>query len=282
MGAPMFAVSDFRAVNYANTWTRPPLDVYGQVPLSHFDGVDVNGQWTVGDSTISAQLFAGKSSTTWDRDPVDVSGLRGVNVTAELGGEWTLRLGHAVSKLSFRPQGLAELLQVIESTPFASVAAQLGANRRPASFSGVGIGYDNGSLLASAEYTRRRTETGLTSDTTGWYGSLGYRLGKFTPYVVLSSLKVDASNVDNTIPKDVDPDLTALSAAVDGIVAENANGQRTHAIGVRWDVVRNAAVKLQFERIRTTGGVGQLIAPRPGFGDGARVGVWSLSFDFVF
>ena len=38
MGAPFFAVSDFRDVGYANTALRPPKDVYDQVPVSHFDG----------------------------------------------------------------------------------------------------------------------------------------------------------------------------------------------------------------------------------------------------
>lgn len=282
IGAPTFAVSDFREVNYANTWTRPPLDVYGQFPISHFDGADVIGQWSVADSTVSAQVFAGKASASWDREPIDLSRLRGFNLTAELEGGWTLRLGHAMSKLSLQTAGLPELLQILNATPFTDVARQLDANGRNASFSGAGIGYDNGSLLASAEYTRRRAETGIVADTTGWYGSIGYRLGKFTPYLVASRLKVDSSNLVNTIPKGVDPDLTALSSAVDSIAAATANGQRTQALGVRWDAVRNVAVKLQYERIRTVGGIGQLIAPQPGFGDGARIGVLTLSADFVF
>ena len=38
---PVFLVSDFRQVGYANTWIRPPVEVYGQVPLDNVDGVDV-------------------------------------------------------------------------------------------------------------------------------------------------------------------------------------------------------------------------------------------------
>ncbi len=43
---PVFLVSDFRQVGYANTWIRPPIEVYGQVPLDNVDGLDVlyNGE----------------------------------------------------------------------------------------------------------------------------------------------------------------------------------------------------------------------------------------------
>ena len=63
MGAPFFAVSDFRDVGYANTWLRPPIDVYGQVPVSHFDGVDVNWSTQVAGKSVSLQVFGGESSS---------------------------------------------------------------------------------------------------------------------------------------------------------------------------------------------------------------------------
>ena len=43
-------MSDFRDVGYANTTVRPNLDVYGQVPVSYFDGADAAYQMDVGNS----------------------------------------------------------------------------------------------------------------------------------------------------------------------------------------------------------------------------------------
>jgi len=56
MGAPFFMVSDFRDVGYANTTVRPNLDVYGQVPVSYFDGADAAYQMDVGSVTVTSTV----------------------------------------------------------------------------------------------------------------------------------------------------------------------------------------------------------------------------------
>ncbi len=64
MGAPFFMISDFRDVGYANTPIRPPLDVYGQVPVSQFEGADATYQWALGSSTtVNATVFAGDAAS---------------------------------------------------------------------------------------------------------------------------------------------------------------------------------------------------------------------------
>ena len=56
MGAPFFAVSDFRDVGFANVALRPPTDVYNQVPVSHFDGADASYQTNTSIGTVTGQL----------------------------------------------------------------------------------------------------------------------------------------------------------------------------------------------------------------------------------
>lgn len=281
MGAPFFAVSDFREVNYANTWTRPPIDVYGQVPLSHFDGADAAVRWTLGEATLNAQVLAGRSKGASERTHITLDDLRAVNLTAEFGGGWTLRVGHSAGRLTMQPAELLPLLEALSASSFADVAQQLDARHKQASFSGLGLGFDEGRWIAAAEYTRRRTES-FVADTTGWFASFGVRFGRFTPYGVVSRLRADDSNVDNTVPKGVDDGLTALSTSVDEVLARQGGSQKTAAMGVRWDAARNLAVKLQHERIRIESGAGLTAQPRPGFGPGARLNATSLSVDFVF
>lgn len=281
IGLPAFAVSDFRDVNYANTWMRPPIDVYGQVAVSHLDGADLNWQWVLGDATINTQLFAGKSSSVYTQSKIKLDNVVGFNTTVELDGGWTLRLGHVRTKLTVENPALGGLLTTLAATPFASVGEQIDPTKKAATFTGLGLTYDDGPWVISGEYTRRKTES-YVSDTTGWYGSMGYRMGKFTPYVVLSSLKVDDSNVVNTVPKGVSAPLDGLSAAVDGVVATQALGQKTTSLGVRWDAYRNTAFKLQYDRIRTDGGRGLFSNVQPGFANSGAVNVYAASVDFVF
>lgn len=281
MGGPFFAVSDFRDVGYANTWLRPPIDVYGQVPVSHFDGADVTWQTTVAGKALTLQAIGGKSASYVERTKVEIDSLVGVNATLELVDGLNLRLGHVTGKLTVNSSTLNQLVGVLRQTPFASVGNQLDPNDKRASFSGVGLTYDEGNWLVLAEYTKRKTQT-FIPDSTGWYTTVGYRVGTFTPYVTFSRLKMDSSNVDNTIPAAVVlPGMQApLRALVDGTTAAQSTPQKTVALGVRWDARRNMAVKAQFDSIRTTG-AGQFYRAEPGFSN-KRVNVFSLAVDFVF
>ena len=63
IGAPLFAVSDFRSIGYSNLWLRTPIDVYGQVPFSHFDGADAIYQDTIGSTTLTGQVFDGNTDS---------------------------------------------------------------------------------------------------------------------------------------------------------------------------------------------------------------------------
>lgn len=279
MGGPFFAVSDFRDVGYANTWLRPPIDVYGQVPVSHFDGADVTWQTTVAGKALTLQAIGGKSSSYVEGTKVEIDSLIGFNATLELIDGLNLRLGHVTGKLTVNSPTLNQLVGVLRQTPFASVGNQLDPNDKRASFSGLGLTYDAGDWLVLAEYTKRKTQT-FIPDTTGWYTTVGYRIGSFTPYVTFSRLKTDSSNVDNTIPASVVVGGLPLSAVVDGSIAAQSTPQKTVALGVRWDAWRNVAVKAQFDSIRTTG-AGQFYRAEPGFAN-KRVNVFSLAVDFVF
>jgi Gram-negative porin len=282
MGAPFFAVSDFRDVGYSNTWLRPPIDVYGQIPVSNFDGVDALYQTSLGSATVSLQVLAGESTAYVLRTKAKQKEAVGFNATAEFDGGITLRLGHIQGKLSIYSDGLSALTAGLQAVPLDSVSSvgdQLSTKSKDVSFTGIGLAVDRGNWLFNAEYTMRRTDTYIP-DTTGWYTTLGYRVGKFTPYLTVSRIKVDDSNVDNTIPLGVSDELTGLKAVVDGLLGSQRIAQKTVALGVRWDAMRNVAVKAQFDRIRPDT-VGLFTRTQAGFG-GGHVNVYSLSVDMVF
>lgn len=280
MGGPFFAVSDFRDVGYANTWLRPPVDVYGQVPFSHFDGGDLSYQTRLGGATLNLQVLAGSAKDTYERTDLKFKSMTGFNSTAEFDG-FTLRLGHVQGKVTVESATLKQLVAGLASVPVPGVPAvgqQLSANGKDASFTGVGLTFDMNDVIGSFEYTMRRTDS-YVADTDGWYVTLGYRLGAFTPYATVSEVKRKDSNVNNTIPA-LTPQLAVLKATVDAVVADQNISQKSVGLGMRWDAMRNVAVKAQFDRVKPTG-VGLFNSPKPGFG-GKNVNVYSLSVDTVF
>lgn len=278
MGAPFFAISDFRAVGFANTTLRPPQDVYSQVPVSHFDGADASYQTNVGLGTLTLQAFGGKSGETYERVDVKLKSLYGVNATLETDSGLTLRFGHASGKLTVKSTSLATLVTTLRATPFASVGNELDATDKKASFTGVGLTWDQGEWLLNAEYTQRRVSTYLP-DTNGWYLTVGRRFGNWTPYASASQIKSVSTNVNNTVVA-ATPQLAQLRGIVDATVASQQLNQKTLAIGTRWDFARNFAVKVQLDHVRPQGDA-FFVQVQPAF-SGRTVNVFSAAVDMVF
>lgn len=284
IGFPVFSVSDFRDVNFANLWTRPPLDVYGQVPLSHFDGADVIWDWPVGNAVLSTQFLMGQSRSSFQGMAIQSNSLVGMNATADFSNGIKLRFGQVKSKLSIQENEYFPILMtILPEIGFGNLAEQLNPYRRDSIFSGLGISYDEGRWIAMAEYTTRRND-GFLSDTSAWYATVGHRFGNITPYITLGQRTVDSSNVVNVIPVTPIPELETLRLVIDDVIGTQRIGQRTVAIGLRWDVHRNISLKTQLEHVRTekSGGrfpSGQFINLKPGFQGATLLGI---SLDVLF
>lgn len=351
MGAPFFMISDFRDVAYTGTAVRPNLEVYGQVPVSQFEGADASYEMNLGATTLTSSVWAGNTkanyATALTGDPTDQITLKravGVNFMADLGNGLTLRAGYSHGKLSIDSasarlvsegasqvvngaQGYAALAPgaagatsgatsaaITASIPGALAnadgAAQVNDLLNPqgvdSSFTGIGLSYDQDNWVASLEYTKRKTKS-FVADTTGWYGLVGYRVGKFTPYVGYAKLTTDrtsANPVQTNILADsagadsnfdglaaaVNQGVSDLSAGVSMFMASQLVNQNTSTLGVRWDVHSGLAVKAQLDRItKDANSVGTFLVPDPSVASGQAfiaskkvINVISLSVDFVF
>lgn len=332
IGAPYFMISDFRDVGYANTAIRPPLDVYGQVPVSSFDGADASYQMELGGTNVTTTLWGGNSraefsssltsgGTAVDPSVIHIKNTIGLNLQAELENGLTFRFGHAGGALSVDSSvasqlmaGAAGLASQLSATPFAAGTAADAATVRNtlttegarASFTGIGMAYDQNNIVLATEFTKRKVKKGYIPSTTGWYALGGYRFGNFLPYVIVSKIKVDDPN--STMPA-----LAGLRAvAASGLVpaqartgAANVIGgtqavlnsqkleQKTLSVGVRWDVTRSLALKTQFDRVtKPAGSNGLFLVPDLGadiakgnssfLNTKKNINVISVAVDFVF
>lgn len=335
MGAPYFAISDFRDVGYANVWVRPPLDVYGQVPVSQVEGLDISHQMNIGPVTLTSTLWGGDSHSQFavkkynGADPltnpsdVDIKRQLGFNLNAEIDGGWTVRAGRVRGKLTaastggralvaaLKGQGSATAAQyyaianAIGKGQYWSDAAYLlgdGISNKEATFTGLAVTYDPGDYVVNLEYTKRTTDS-YVSDTTGWYGSFGYRIGKFTPYIGVSQLKSDRRS-DNpltvggqaVIGGSDSPTIQGYKAAynagilpayvanINAILNTQKLDDKTVTIGTRWDISNGLALKAQFDQIsKPENSSGVLNSGTTSFvSESRKIRVLSLSADFVF
>lgn len=290
MGLPIFLISDYRNVGYANTWVRPPVDVYNQVAASSFNGLDMLWKMSLGDNTLSVQPYAGESKSKLPTG-IDIrfKKVLGVNATYEM-GSWLFRAGYIGTDITADSQGLTAVFGAMRGVaanpalpasvrdPWGKAANELEVKDKKASFAGLGATYDDGKLLFQGEYTQRRTDS-LIEDTNGWYTTLGYRFGDFTPYISYADVHTKLNTAADNLPTPT-AGLAGLKAAA--IDVKGGADQSTTSIGMRWNAWKNVALKAQFDRVETEVGKDQFFAaPKPGFA-GKSVNVYTVAVDFIF
>lgn len=295
MGLPVFMISDYRNVGYANNMLRPPAEVYSQVPFGSIDGIDATWQKSFGATTLSTQLAFGRIEAPLSGN-IHVEGkhLLALNVVAEH-GPLTLRMGRSEGKISVTDS--ASLNTLVGSLRAAgngyrfpeliALAGQIEANEKKATFTSIGLTLDWNDIVVQSEFAKRTTEAYI-NDTSSWYVMGGYRIGQFLPYYSHSKLSVDDAIV-NTVPAACPagypaactPTMQALSAGVSRlpVTGIGQGEQSTDTIGVRWDFASSVALKVQVDRVKPVG-AGLLANAKPGFKGPVTVG--AVALDFVF
>lgn len=298
MGLPVFMISDYRNVGYANTMVRPPAEVYSQVPFDSIDGIDGTFQHSIGATSVTAQLALGRTKAALNAAGsvvhLQTELVSALNLVAE-NGPLTVRVGHARTKASIDDStSLNALLGGLRGAgagyhfaQLAPLADALSVSNKQFSFSSAGAILDWNQLLLQGEYAKRKSDS-YVNDTTSWYLMAGYRIGKFLPYASHASLKSDRS-VTNTVPAACPagypaactPTMQALSAGVTRVSSTGTQGQQsTDTIGVRWDFYRSAALKVQIDRVSPQHGQGLFVMPAASFSGPVTVG--AVAVDFVF
>lgn len=262
---PLYMYSDYLEVGYAQPWANPPADVYTIVPVSSYDGIDVLYDTDLGDASLSLQASYGHDTDDAEDNPlgVDVEFNNTLGMSATLSyEEWVFRGTYFVTELKSGDVALPD----VPAQPFETF------DNEKAEFAGVGISYDNGSLLAISEYTISKVE-GKYSDTKSGYITLGYRINAFTPYVNYSFLET------------TDNDERAPTSAIDApnLVASSAfNWERTtYSVGSRYDISSNLALKVDVTYATDFGDTHGALPVHAGEDFDDTI-VYTVSFDAVF
>ena len=272
---PVFMVSDYRQVGYSNTWMRPPIEIYGQIPFDSDDGADVLYSTSLGRADISTQVFYGKTDATLPLGPLESRKNFGYNVNVTL-GPITVHAGRSQSSLTSNAASVNQLLAQVGAAGFPALANRLAVVNVPFEFTDYGFNYAGTHVVLQGELTKE-TFGGYLASTDAEYLLAGYRVGKFTPYGIFARQKITSERTDTTIPQ-VGP-LIPLAEAVNQLINSVGADQHTISAGVRWDFHESLDLKLQFDRVSAQGN-GLFINPQPGFH--GPVDVLGLALDFVF
>jgi hypothetical protein len=275
-----FMISDVQEVGFANNMIRPPIEMYGQVPMKIADGADVNYQQVFGDATLSAQLIAGVStgkmavggSVLNFRSP-----LWGVNAGVEY-GPFTMRGAYLHTRFENNDfAGLNNVLRGVVGAGFPQLAADLTTvNGKVISFRSVGMTMDWNDIVVQAEYGQRRAgEPVYIADNNAGYFQIGYRIGKVLPYYARAKLSQAGRSV--TLPASFSANRLFQTVNTGFLTTSN---QHTDILGARWDFAKGLDLKVQIDRIQPEKKSGLLI-----FGPAVMtkpVTAIAVAVDFVF
>lgn len=294
--APVFMVSESRAIGYANTTVRLAPDVYQLAPISYVEGGAITWRFTMGDALIRANFTSGsvdqKLTVSGElRDyHFDINMLNGEVET----GDARYRIGYSAVVADLQSPainaldgGVSFLAQ--SGIPGASLLREnIDFIGNDVGFLDLGYEFDHDNLFVQAEYVWRDADSETIQDQEAGYVLGGYRLGSWMPFVQYSRMdsKIDRSHLPAIDLDDVSPSLqTTVSRLNAGITAIRRPQERsTWAIGARWDLQENIALKLQADRIsKDADRLSYFVNDTPEFVAKAKaVNIYSATLDFIF
>ncbi|MES2299312.1 MAG: hypothetical protein V4582_19890 [Pseudomonadota bacterium] len=294
--APIFLMSDYRNLNYAQTMVRPPSDAYVVNPITHQDGVSAAWKRRFSRGALLLEGFYGKTSVQFAQGTVDFSGLWGV-AAKWTQGPFVLRAGQVQARLAVQAPAISAGVAAIASLPasYCSNCAGVGEitqlERSDVTIWTVGAVYERDDWLVHAEWMRHSGGSIAIGQVESAWLMGGYRMGAFTPYVSVSQYMTGTPNpalrAGPAAPPAVRAQLDYLN--VSNLAAGNAD-RKSASLGLRWDVREKMALKFQFDHVRARapqiGTNATMVVPTSLLGkasgfDGS-IEVFTLNLDFAF
>ncbi len=286
---PLLLYSDNYKVGYAQHWLRAPVEVYRLIPLTSSDGIDMLYRIKHGKFQHTLQLAYGDNTRRAPEggvvrirqgwlisDTVDIGPL---TVHATAAGSHTTIDVTPYNELFNGYRLVAKGLLPGDAAAAQAIINKYEPDHRITTFYSMGASYDPGKWFVTSELAQVNSKS-VFGTRFAWYATGGYRIGKFLPYLTYTYAKA-RSPLSDPGAASVDPTVQALNAGLNKALAY-APEQKTLAIGARWDIARNAALKVQFDHTRIAeNSFGTLQSTRQ-TPQGTRLNVFSISMDWVF
>ena len=219
---PFYYYSDFIDVGYAYHWVRPPVDIY-TLPIKSYEGLGLSLAHVVGSWELSSQFLVGsgseKNSLIGD---LTMNSIVGAEVKAA--NSWLeVRSAYSVAEIFTRGTTTNEDNPINVTFFSASAHMEFSAFFLTAEFSEI----------ATDEYIEVNPLSSIDS-TPGYFVSMGYQLGDFTPHITFADTKTKQTG-------DLNPFLADLDA-----------GTQTTTVGLRWDFHPSADFKFEYSSQKDT------------------------------
>lgn len=277
--------------DYAQLPIRAPQEPYAYLPNTEIDGILLARQIPLGSWRLELRSSYGQRSYYSQqfyrklRDSFGVAAMLQNPATSLHLAARQLTLGlHQAGSLA---DATSLIRSVAEAQGRSDVASQYDERHIEARQLAAGFEHQAGAVTVKADLLLLYSSAHfIARPVAGANLQLGYRSGDITPYLVWGEIR-DHGRVDEDRLQPDSAAAIAATATANYLAAAISGEQRTRSFGLRWDGMKNTALKLQFDRIeRKPGRQGWFIAPADSAqfapGNENHTNVWSLSLQGMF
>lgn len=279
--APLYLLSEYIEVGFANPWIYAPDEVYGITGDSTYDGINMLYKIPMGNWDTTLQAMWGNNAFNHALvGDVSLDDLVSLSITTR-NDYITYRLGYSL--VTGNIPALNVHLPTIANTEITAgdTLNFLGLDS-DITYLSAGAIYDNGHWLVMAEFAQLEVD-GWFTDTNGAYLMMGYRLGKMMPHLTAAKMEVQDQGARNIGTITSGGTILLSPGEQVGTIADSffAQNQSTYTLGLRYDILPAVSAKMELSHITNfNGSTGQFSVSQPPTSD--SVNIVKFSIDSVF
>lgn len=222
--SPVYMYSESLDVGYSYPWLRLPDEVYSQVQVTNYEGVDAVYTMPLSYGSVTFQLAGGQAKNrdyyAYDEQfDIDYGKLFGASVSLASNDFGTLRIGYVEADIKTDISGTVDVGGGMMRT-----LSLLDLDKEKGKFTSIGYQYDNGTWISSNEWTSRLIENDGMEAIDSFYLMGGRRFGDFLPHVTYAQLD------------------------------DNGGRQNSWTLGLNYQAAPTVVIKGEYKRVDTKNG----------------------------
>ncbi len=224
--SPVYMYSESLDVGYSYPWLRLPDEVYSQVQVTNYEGLDAVYTVPLSYGSVTFQLAGGQAKNRDyyaydDQFDIDYDKLFGASVSLATNQFGTLRIGYVEADITTDINGTVN--NYLTGNPNDSLSL-LVLDKEKGKFTSIGYQYDNGTWVSNNEWTSRMIENDGLEAIDSFYLMGGRRFGDFLPHVTYAQLD------------------------------DNGGRQSSWTLGLNYQAAPTVVVKGEYKRVDTKNG----------------------------
>lgn len=224
--SPVYMYSESLDVGYSYPWLRLPDEVYSQVQVTNYEGLDAVYTVPLSYGSVTFQLAGGQAKNRDyyaydDQFDIDYDKLFGASISLATNQFGTLRIGYVEADITTDINGTVN--NYLTGNPNDDLSL-LVLDKEKGKFTSIGYQYDNGTWVSNNEWTSRMIENDGLEAIDSFYLMGGRRFGDFLPHVTYAQLD------------------------------DNGGRQSSWTLGLNYQAAPTVVVKGEYKRVDTQNG----------------------------